>query len=112
MARTNRLPAPDDGVDGIVALADTYGAQSVFEFIRYIRTAPGAGRTSDPGREALTELARRMVADEQEKSNVDFDTARRTVADRLGYKPDTRTNFNKLVAGQVRPDRRYQKGSR
>lgn len=109
MASINRLPSPDDGVDGIVALADALGWQNVFEFIRYVRTAAGAGRTSDPGREALTELARRMIAAEQEKSNVDFDTARRAVADRLGYKPDTRTNFNKLVAGQVRPDRRYGK---
>lgn len=102
---TNRLPRPDEGVDGILRLADSLTPEWVFDFIRLVRTT--GGNREDVGRAALTALAQRMVAREMENSAVDHDEARKRVAKKLGYDGDQRTNFYKILAGQTRPDRRY-----
>lgn len=108
MPTISRLPGPDDGAEGLVALANTFGVQAVYDLIRLCRTTQGAGR-GDPGAEALTAIAQRMVAEEQDRSNVDYETARYTVATRLGYtNGGTRSNFYKILAGQIRADKRVK----
>lgn len=107
MPTISRLPSPDDGAEGLMALVDAFGEQAVYEFIRLCRTTGGPGR--DPGAEALGSIAKSMVAKEQEEKNVDFSTARLTVATRLGYTTGgTRTNFYKILSGQGRADKRVK----
>lgn len=90
MPRKKRLPTAEDGVDGLVGLADEYGTEEAFTFLGYILTV----KDSAPARAAL---ALRLVEEHMQKSGEDFDTARRSVADALGYTHKTRTNFYKMV---------------
>lgn len=107
MAEITRLPGPDDDVDAFMAVAQVVGEENLFEFIRLCRTYQRSG--DDVAGDAMTELAKSMVAKEQDKANVDFDTARRKVAARLGYTDGgTRSNFYKILAGLIRPDKRVK----
>ncbi|MER5608237.1 hypothetical protein AB0F93_00505 [Micromonospora tulbaghiae] len=107
--RITHLPRADEGVDGILRLADALTDEEVFEFIRLVRTTGRTpeGANRDVGRPALAALAQRMVSREMANSAVEFDEARKRVAKKLGYDETERTNFYKILAGQVRPDSRY-----
>jgi len=101
MPTIDRLPGPEDGIEGLLALAGVFGARQVYDFIRLCRTRDGSGR--GPGGEAQTELAQRMIAAEQDEANVDYETARRRVAVRLGYTTyGTQSNFYKIASGEGR----------
>jgi hypothetical protein len=101
----NRLPGRHDGAEGLLALADRYTPEEVFDMIVMCRTA--RSRELDEAGSALTRLAQRMVDKEMDKSNVDYDTARRAVAGRLGYtEPGSRSNFYKVLAGGRPPEKR------
>lgn len=82
-------------------LAEDYGDEWTFLFLGAIRDHRGPGVVE----QYRTTLAQRLVAAEQSGPS-DFDEARRAVADRLGYhggrKRGTRTNFYKILAGQIR----------
>ncbi len=103
-----RLPGFGDDAKALNKLAATFGDEAVYQLIRLCRRY--GGKDGDPGAEAMTALARKMVAAEQEASNVDRDTAKRHVADRLGYTPpkagNGRANFYAIESGGRRPDPR------
>lgn len=105
MRAISHLPGRDDGVDGLLSLADAFGAEQVYDLILLCRTA--RSRETDAGGAALTELGRRMIAAEMEASNVDYRQARLTVAARLGYKDGgARSNFHKVLSGGGTPEAR------
>lgn len=100
MRAINRLPGPDDGAEGLLALAEAFGPQQVFDLIRLCRL--DAGPDARPAAEVSTMLAQRMVTDYMERHNVDRDHARRAVAKELGYSDTARTNFYKIEQGIAR----------
>lgn len=102
MTRHISLPNRKDGAEGLLALADREGAMAVYELILLCRT----NRGRDAGGEALTALAHRLVAAEMEKTNADFETARRQVATKIYDEPTSRTNFYKILQGGRNPDTR------
>ena len=106
MPALRRLPDRADGAEGLLALTESFSARQVFEFILLCRTAQGRGQGQDPGGEALSALAAKMIDAEMDASNVGYEIARRTVADRLGYADTSRTNFYKLAEGGRAPDKR------
>lgn len=104
MKSIKRLPGRADGAEGLTALAEVFGPAEVFDLILLCRTA--RSRDDDAGGDALVTLARAMVAAEMEKSNVDYDTARKTVAYRLGYRnAGTRSNFYQILKGGRSPSK-------
>ncbi len=94
----DRLPTAEDGVEGLLRMADVFGYEETFAFLGYIRQG---GLASQPPGQARAALAHQMVETEM-RTTPDRDEARRIVADRLGYSPKTRTNFYKLVDGTTR----------
>ncbi len=100
MKAINKLPGPDDGVDGLLQLAEAFGARQVYDLIRLCRL--DAGPEKRPAAEASTQLARTMIKQHMDTHNVDYDVARRAVAAELGYTDTTRTNFYKILDGTAR----------
>lgn len=98
MPNLDRLPTADEGVEGLLKLADVFGAEETFAFLGYIRQG---GLASQPPGQARAALAHQMVEEETRKGT-DYDEARQIVAERLGYNRLTRTNFYKLVNGTTR----------
>ncbi len=118
-----RLPSPNDGAGGLLRLAEAFGADAVYDLIRLCRLAQGKGR--DPGKQAMTALARRLVADEMRRRGVEgadgtrppddadpaafevWDAARQSVGNRLGYTTAAlRANFYKVLSGGRPPEKR------
>lgn len=85
-----RLPTTEEGVTGLLRLADVFGDEQTYNFLAISNVADG--------RTARCVLAARMVRDTMRSGGVTFDQARSQVADRLGTKPTSRTNFYKRVA--------------
>lgn len=107
MRAISHLPSRADGAQGLLALAENFGPQAVYELILLCRTARGRADGQDPGGEALVALSRQMVEHEMDKANVDYDAARYTVATRLGYLDyGTRSNFYKMLQGGRAPEKR------
>lgn len=100
MATIDRLPGPADGADGLLQLAEAFGARQVFDLIRLCRLDNGPDRR--PATDVSTRLAQKMVRDHMFTKNVDYDVARRAVAAELGYTDTTRTNFYKILDGVAR----------
>ncbi len=111
----NRLPTADDGVEGLLTLADLFGTEEMFRFIAFMRAAGGGAAAGGKGSgsgipgEARTQIARRMVENELGRG-VTIDTAdpdeleraRVTVGRRLGYTRTTQVNLNKIIDGVTR----------
>lgn len=105
MRAISHLPGRNDGVQGLLSLADAFGPEQVYDLILLCRTA--RSRDDDAGGAALVELGRRMIAEEMKRSNVDYRRARLTVAARLGYRDGgARSNFYKVLAGGKPPETR------
>lgn len=108
MPNIRKLPTREDGADGLLRLAETFGQEAVYELILLCRTA--RNRDQDAGGQAMHQLAVDMVNHEMQASAVDFDRARQIVAARLGYLPpskgDTFTNFYKILKDERSPDTR------
>lgn len=83
----DRLPTTKDGVDGLLSMADDFGAAELFRFLRMVR-AVGRVRTSHAAAEAMSLLAARIAGTRDQSF----------VALELGYPPNSRGNFYKLVA--------------
>lgn len=83
MPAPRNLPRREDGVDGLLALADALGDERVFRLIRRCRTWQGPGK--DPAGDTLTILARRMVTAEMTRADASWTVARARVAEQLGY---------------------------
>jgi hypothetical protein len=98
MPHLDRLPTAEDGVEGLLKFAQAFGAEEAFLFFGYVRKG---GEASQPPGQARAALAHQMVEQEMRRTS-DYDEARRTVAERLGYTKTTRTNFYKLVEGTTR----------
>jgi hypothetical protein len=99
LPEVNRLPTADDGVEGLLDFAGQFGTRRTFDFLTWVRF--GGNKTVQA---AITALARRMVGEEMTDSGADFATARRVVAERLGYSDTTRTHFYKILdQGQREP---------
>lgn len=98
MPTIKRLPTPEDGVAGLLELANTFGREETFRFLGWIRQG---GAANQPPGQARAILAHTMVEEEM-RHTPDRDEARRIVAERLGYTDTTRTNFYKLVDGTTR----------
>lgn len=90
----DRLPTAEEGVNGLLRLADEFGPEATFQFLTWVLTT----RTESDSVRARHLLARRMV-DEEARTCGDRDDARRVVAERLGYTDKTRTNFYKVEQG-------------
>lgn len=91
----DRLPTPEEGLDGLLRLAEAFGIEETFLFLGMVRDDRGP---SQPGGQARVILARQLV----EAEGGDPNEARKVVAERLGYNNTTRTNFYKLVQGITR----------
>ncbi|MGC4886648.1 hypothetical protein [Micromonospora sp. DT227] len=94
MPNLDRLPTVEDGLEGIMKLVDLFGEEEVFRFIGYIRDHKG---TVTAVSEARQRLAASMLRDLMKEQALDYEEARRELAKKLGYKPDTRTNLYKLI---------------
>ncbi|WP_047891737.1 hypothetical protein [Micromonospora sp. RV43] len=95
MPNLDRLPTAEDGLEGIMKLVDLFGEEEVFRFIGYVRDHKG---TITAVSEARQRLAASMLHDlMKENQALDYEQARRELAKKLGYKPDTRTNLYKLI---------------
>lgn len=98
------LPDPDQGVEALLALSDVLGDEYVFKLYRAVNlNRPGPTGLS-PAAEAQSTIAQRMLARlREEDTTLDYETARRRLADKLGYTATARTNFYKLLEGKPRP---------
>lgn len=95
MPNLDRLPTAEDGLAGIMKLVDLFGEEEVFHFIGYVRDHKG---TITAVSEARQRLAASMLHDLMKQNPaLDYEEARRELAKKLGYKPDTRTNLYKLI---------------
>lgn len=101
MRRVSHLPSRQDGVEGLIALADKLGDATVFNLIRCCRTAQGRG--NDPAGDTLTILAKRMVK-AAAVSTGDYGDARKTVARQLGYDWRNRASFTRILDRVVGTD--------
>jgi len=105
MPQDVKLPGRIDGEQGLIDLAKVFGDEAVFDLILLCRTA--RSREADAGGAALTALAKKMVSDEMGHCDVDYDTARRKVAARLGYHDvGSRSNFYKVLEDRRPTERR------
>ncbi len=106
-------PVTDGGDRALLNLAAEHGDAAAYRFITLCRTVRG---DQDSARETLTILAQRMVATEQRLHDLDYDTARRNVADRLGYTPprdgNGRANFYNILKGGRPPEQRPRRSPR
>lgn len=93
------LPVAADGEDGLRALADAFGTEPVFNYLRYLRDnrpqAPTVGRFQQ-------QLAVQMLQDlREERPELDDLAARQTLAAQLGYSKTSRVYlYTILRAGE------------
>lgn len=96
MNTIQRLPSRADGTAGLLRFADAYGDAYTFRLIRLCRTAQN--RADDTAGAVMRAFAVRMVTAYEQTENTDHDTARRAIADQLGYDTaDGRGNFYDLL---------------
>ncbi len=94
MPTIDRLPTEDDGVEGLLAFAETFGLEETYRFFSILRdNRPGIAL------EARTQIAKAIVDSIREGEGLDGDEARREAAARLGYSRTTRTHFYKILDG-------------
>lgn len=113
MPELKRLPTVEDGIDGLLDMAEKFGYPEFWHFVGML--------TNDnrdlPAANIRTTIARILIEDElggpadHEQAippgRPDMDdpyiVARQTVAEKLGIPPKNRQNFHKIVRGESRP---------
>lgn len=105
----NRLPTAEDGVEGLLAMADLFGDEEFFLFSSLMRAAGGGAAAGGKGGgaglagEARTRVANRLVDAQLEKLGPEQGRlARVYVGRKLGYTTTTQANFNKICDGVTR----------
>jgi hypothetical protein len=95
----DRLPGRLDGPDGLIELAEKFGAVQVFELIMLCRTTGSI--ESDAGGQALTTLGNRLVDKVRaEHPELTEREVKQKAAALVGFKDSgSRTNFNKILLG-------------
>lgn len=99
MPNLDRLPGRLDGPDGLIGLADKFGAVEVFELIMLCRTTGSI--ESDSGGQALTALGNRLVDQvRDEHPELTEREVKQKAAALVGFKDSgSRSNFNKILLG-------------
>jgi hypothetical protein len=96
------LPGPEQGVEGILRMADVFGPHAVYRFLNFVRLDQGAG--GNTAAQARTQLLQQMLAEiEAAEPNLTKLKARARLADELGIAKGNRPNFFKQLQGQARP---------
>jgi len=87
-----RLPTPDEGVDGMLRMADVFGDRQTYQFLDLTH-----GKNSVVGEARAILAARQVVAQQRSDPSLDWAAARLQVARKLGYHGTHVSNFNRLA---------------
>ena len=87
-----RLPTPDEGVNGMLRLADVFGDRQTFQFL-----AMTNGKNICVGETRAVLAARQVLAQQRSDPSLDWAAARRQVAKKLGYHGTHASNFIRLA---------------
>lgn len=106
----NRLPTAEDGVEGLLELAELFGDEAFFHFVGLMRSAGGGSAAGGKGTgtgiagEARSIVANRLFDAELARlgSNGTEKMARSVLSRRLGFNTSTHPNFKKILDGVPR----------